>query len=416
MVTLEQHISRQKLSSYLGGDSSTPFGLVQEMVDKLPQGILQDPNSKFLDPAAGTGTYIIVLFYELKKYHSEEHILNNMLYVCETNRFKLRMLKNLGIKNIYEGSFLEYDFKDMKFDVIIGNPPYNKPRKGDGKRRSGSDNLWGEFVNTGIELVKEGGYFSLIHPCSWTTLSKEGGKADYMGNIMSKYKTHYINLYECGKYFNVGSDFSYYTLEKTLNNPNFSTEYIFQNKNTTFTGSIKLWERRYLPKLVTPEILEIFDKTVNSNLPKFEFNISSTHISNKDKVNKEQTEEYNIPIHNGKAILYSNTPHNSHGIPKVVIPLSCHYKDLQYTTYGVCQNSGYILASNEEEGKNLYNNLNNPIYKFITKLTFWSGWNSKPILRSLPYLDPSKSWSEDEIYNYLGLVEYKEFIAEYLDT
>lgn len=92
MVTLEQHISRQKLSSYLGGDSSTPFGLVQEMVDKIPLEVIKNPNSKFLDPAAGVGTFVIILFYELKKYHSEEHILNNMLYVCEVNRFKVRIL------------------------------------------------------------------------------------------------------------------------------------------------------------------------------------------------------------------------------------------------------------------------------------------------------------------------------------
>tara|TARA_R110000823_G_scaffold304118_1_gene425634 strand:- start:1163 stop:2185 length:1023 start_codon:yes stop_codon:yes gene_type:complete len=167
MVTLEQHISRQKLNSRTGGDISTPLGLVQEMVNKIPLEVKKDPNKKFFDPAAGTGSFIIVLFYELKKYHSEEHILNNMLYAGESNRFKLRMLKNLGIKNIYGGSFPEQDFKDMKFDVIIGNPPYNdsnisKIKEANGKL--GQATFYKKFIYKAFDLQKENGMTVFILP------------------------------------------------------------------------------------------------------------------------------------------------------------------------------------------------------------------------------------------------------------
>ena len=169
MVTLEQHISRQKLSSYLGGDSSTPFGLVQEMVDKIPLEVIKNPNSKFLDPAAGVGTFVIILFYELKKYHSEEHILNNMLYVCEVNRFKVRILKNLGIKNIYGESFLEQDFKGMKFDVILGNPPYNEGKNSTESRNARS--LYVKFIDKITLLSPE--YSLLVIPYTWLISKKQ---------------------------------------------------------------------------------------------------------------------------------------------------------------------------------------------------------------------------------------------------
>lgn len=123
MVTLEKHVSRQKMSVYLGEDSSTPLELAQEMVSKIPLEILKDPERRFLDPCAGTGTFLIALFHELKKYHSEDHILSNMLYACEVDKFKLRILKNLGVRNIYEESYFEGEF-DMKDLIIIGNPPF----------------------------------------------------------------------------------------------------------------------------------------------------------------------------------------------------------------------------------------------------------------------------------------------------
>tara|TARA_B110000977_G_scaffold200766_1_gene292496 strand:+ start:1235 stop:2371 length:1137 start_codon:yes stop_codon:yes gene_type:complete len=169
MVTLEQHISRQKLNSRTGGDISTPLGLVQEMVNKIPLEVKKDPNKKFFDPAAGTGSFIIILFYELKKYHSEEHILNNMLYAGESNRFKLRMLKNLGIKNIYGGSFPEQDFKDMRFDVILGNPPYNEGKNSTESRNARS--LYVKFIDKITELSPE--YSLLVIPYTWMISKKQ---------------------------------------------------------------------------------------------------------------------------------------------------------------------------------------------------------------------------------------------------
>ena len=169
MVTLEQHISRQKLNSRTGGDISTPLGLVQEMVNKIPLEVKKDPNKKFFDPAAGTGSFIIILFYELKKYHSEEHILNNMLYAGESNRFKLRMLKNLGIKNIYGGSFPEQDFKDMRFVVILGNPPYNEGKNSTESRNARS--LYVKFIDKITELSPE--YSLLVIPYTWMISKKQ---------------------------------------------------------------------------------------------------------------------------------------------------------------------------------------------------------------------------------------------------
>ena len=61
----------------------TPIELVESMIDDIPLHILKDPDSKFLDNSAGSGNFIIALKNELIKYHSEKHVLDNMLYAVE---------------------------------------------------------------------------------------------------------------------------------------------------------------------------------------------------------------------------------------------------------------------------------------------------------------------------------------------
>ena len=65
------------------GEVFTPFELCELMVNRIPLNTLKDPESTFIDPAAGSGNFLIALRDRLKEYHSEEHILNNMLYAVE---------------------------------------------------------------------------------------------------------------------------------------------------------------------------------------------------------------------------------------------------------------------------------------------------------------------------------------------
>jgi hypothetical protein len=61
----------------------TPQELVESMVDEIEIDILKDPKSTFIDNSAGCGNFLIALKNRLREYHSEEHILNHMLYAIE---------------------------------------------------------------------------------------------------------------------------------------------------------------------------------------------------------------------------------------------------------------------------------------------------------------------------------------------
>lgn len=61
----------------------TPPELIDKMILDLPEEVLKDPNSKFIDNCAGDGNFLIQLLQTLRKYHSEQHIVDNMLYAVE---------------------------------------------------------------------------------------------------------------------------------------------------------------------------------------------------------------------------------------------------------------------------------------------------------------------------------------------
>lgn len=65
------------------GEVFTPDFLCHQMIDCIPDHDLKNPNSTFLDNSAGSGNFIVALQNRLLKYHSLQHVNDNMLYAVE---------------------------------------------------------------------------------------------------------------------------------------------------------------------------------------------------------------------------------------------------------------------------------------------------------------------------------------------
>jgi len=61
----------------------TPMELVEYMIDDIDIELLKDPTSTFIDNSAGCGNFLVGMKNRLLLYHTEQHILNNMLYAVE---------------------------------------------------------------------------------------------------------------------------------------------------------------------------------------------------------------------------------------------------------------------------------------------------------------------------------------------
>ena len=100
----------------------TPQELVESMIDEIPLELLQDSTSTFIDNSAGSGNFLVGLKNRLCQYHSEEHVLNHMLYaveMMEDNHKELCTRLGVSVNHPHYvcADALEYDYS---FGELIG--------------------------------------------------------------------------------------------------------------------------------------------------------------------------------------------------------------------------------------------------------------------------------------------------------
>ena len=161
-------IALKKMSRLSVSEVVTPDNVAMELVNNLPDDICA--SDKFLDIASKTGEFANAL---LQKYG--EKIKKNVYsiptsgvtYECTRKIYKLL---GLPVEHIYS-DFTSYDLidttkneeilkelKDMNFDTIIGNPPYQVIATGDA---NGSDPIYHLFIDAGKQFCNRE---TLIHP------------------------------------------------------------------------------------------------------------------------------------------------------------------------------------------------------------------------------------------------------------
>ena len=106
----------------LTGEVFTPMEVCEAMVNDIPESVLKNPNSTFLDNSAGAGNFMVALQIKLQEYHSLQHINDNMLYAVELMEDNhSEMCNKLGVSTSHPhfvcADALEYDYS---FGNLIG--------------------------------------------------------------------------------------------------------------------------------------------------------------------------------------------------------------------------------------------------------------------------------------------------------
>lgn len=303
-----------------GIDGPTPHVLIESMFEKLTTNIdWKNPNLKILDPAFGFGSFLFFSYLKLKEYHSDKHILHNMLYGVEIEPFRFELVKRkFKIKNIFKEDFLNPSNKlnkilNMKFDVIIGNPPYQM-QVGPNK----TETIWDKFVIKSINQLNENGYLCLIHPSGWRNVD---GKFRYVQNELKKFNIIYLEMHDKSdglKTFGAATTYDWYIVEKS--NKKTITTLKLQN------GNIIKHDLKELPFIPSGDF-HILDKLLakeNEECINVIYSSSSYETRNPHmKANLKGTYKYPcvymIKVNGEPKLHYSSVNNKGHfGIPKLI--------------------------------------------------------------------------------------------------
>jgi site-specific DNA-methyltransferase (adenine-specific) len=383
-----------------------PTELWEIITSHIPDEVLLRKDLKILSPACGHANEADVIVRRMAELGRTTAEIKDSIYLIDKYSVFTRDAMRRGYTNVIKADFLNWE-TDMKFDVILGNPPYQSTDD-DGERKSKSTNLWSRFTKKSFDLIKDDGIVALITPSSWAsnTVDLLQGKIKLFKDIFVKNNPIAINTHTVADHFpGIGSTFSYFVVEKKDNKGS--------TKLTDVDGNEIVQDLRgfqNLPKVISKESLSI-DKKFSAHMT--DNTTCSGQLQNKGclysatKTEEFTWEAYHTPsVADAGSTWFTNVKHPNFDKPKIIISISGYFRP--YADNGTIGYTDMCLAYILKDGELLSAAeavFGSKLYKFYLENNKWSGFNPKEIIRSFPVLDFTKNWTDTEIYNYFGLTQ-----------
>lgn len=426
----------------------TPAKVADEMAAILPfEELSEKADAKFLDIASKEGEFSVALY----RRFGEKVKLG--LYAIETSSLayeftrKVYTLLGMPVENIY-ADFTSYDLigennneiikqlTDMKFDVIIGNPPY---QESDGGAGASAKPIYNQFVNVSKEV--DSTYLCIIMPSRWMA----GGKGlDEFRNAMLNDK-HIAELHDfmhpedIFPNTNNRGGVCYFMRNANYDNTEHKVKIVTHYENYSHTAQRSLKTDDLDIFVRDSQAINILDKVVNA----IHFQSISTIISArkpfgfesqiiKTSIFHDTRDNMDIPILcYGKAarigyIELSEIHSHLEWIDKwkVYVPESNNIgtelnDDNQNSFVGapgtICTETYLVVGTEldltQEKASNLSNYLRTRFARFLLSLAKISQHGTGKTYRFIPLQDFSKSWTDEELYTRYGLTaEETDFI------
>ena len=486
----------------------TPPDVANKMLDMLPQELFSDPNAKFLDPACKTGVFLREIAKRLIAGLADkipdlqtriDHIFHNQLYgiaiteltgllsrrsvYCskspngkysvsrfDTDEGNIRYrrvnhefingkCRYCGANTTYDrGEELEthaYEFIhttnaeqifNMKFDVIISNPPYQLNFGIEGTNSSNAKSIYNQFITKALQLRSR--YFCVITPSRWMTKTAQGIPDDWVESMIKSNHIQVLhdfpNANDCFPGVEIKGGVSYFLWNRDYYG---KCKYFYHDYN----GG-KVQERfDYLDPanagivIREPHSYSIFEKIVavegnyyaelSKNFsglvsPKHFFDDSLLLTSNWKGYSKEKSDLYNIKYYISRAfndasfgwIRQSDLPKNqkTKDLHKVYIPAAGGTGNdsqvLGMPFYGepnsVCSQTYLVIGFdpvkhnfNKVECENIISYIKTKFFRYLVSIKKKTQNGPRGVYQFVPLQDFSKPWTDEELYNKYGLNE-----------
>lgn len=370
--------------------------LVEEILDQLPKSVWSSKTTTFLDPAIGGGQFVSAIERRLRLAdHSDENIASRV-FGFEDNQMRINFAVNKHkLKGTYTAKKFIEEKNDMKFDVIVGNPPYQ-----DGTKEGGQNKIYNQFAKKSLELLSDNGVLAFITPTSVCKKSKRFSIANIDGLKQVDFTAN--------NYFDVGAKICSWIVEKTYVG---KVKVKFDNGEELVDQHVPIVDY----SVVTKEFSELYQSirniTKDMNFRMFKHN--SIDMSNCRS--SEQDEKYCYPIYKlnsdgSKTICqYNSVKPKLHSKRSFTVAISKKF-DVSMTAvdefdYDMTHVS--VEVENDQQVENIKSFIFSDYFrKHVDTWKLYDGYGWNYALLYLPPFDKNKHWTNEEV---------KEFIESFYD-
>ena len=470
----------------------TPPKIVNEMLDLLPQTVFKDKNAKFLDPATKSGVFLREIAKRLLEGLKEEipilqeridHIFHNQLFgiaiteltsllarrtlycskypnsvysisifdnvkgnvlfnrvdhewrnnsciKCGANKIIMNRessLENHAYEFIHTNNLKE--LSEVKFDVIIGNPPYQMKTGG---AQAQATPLYNKFIEQAIKLNPR--YLSMIIPSRWFTGGF--GLDNFRKNMLNDQRIRiihdYLNARDCFPNVDIKGGVNYFLWDRdNIGDCEIST---FQNNEIISKMIRPLKENDYDFLIRYNDAIPILRKIQKLNEETLSESVSSQRpfgLATNFKDIKDTSKDGFIKIYAYKKIGYVSLNYvtkNEHMIDKwkVLVPKAVGsgesdkdiFKPILAEPNSVCTETYIVIGSFDSkiEANNLISYINTNFFHFLVTLVKNTQDALKKVYQLVPVQNFEEIWSDKKLEEKYGLIEKeKNFIKSLLN-
>lgn len=367
-------IKTPKYKTRLRGETRTSRVVIDNILDQLPNKVWKK-GGLFLDPCCGRGTFLLAIVDRLLPYHSPNAV-SKMIYGVDIDPWcvyttKIIVDDYLGVNttNIVVDDSLIRKW-NMKFDAVVGNPPYQNATNLIRAGGRGNTSIWDKFVVKGLELLNDKGHLAFIHPAHWRKPEDRHGFWKLLTQDNQMIKLVMGSGLGDQDWFGIGFGVDYYVLQKT---PKYTTTKVIDWEGIEY--DLDLSTLPWLPNFAIKEITQLLGSGVNV--------LYNTFYHTQKDHSEVKTAKYLYPVvhtinSDGLGIKYfdSRPPNDDthFGIPKVLLNQGRYqYPVNDYRgEYGMSQLTFGIPIKNKKDGEQLVDYINSPAGKRLIAATKWN--------------------------------------------
>lgn len=282
----------------------TPWDLCHEMVSKLPLEVFTGKTFLTINLE-----YVEVLCYTFNVKRENVWFVTD----CQEKAKVISHPRYAGV-NVVCADYLNWS-TNMKFDVIVGNPPYQIKSNADNRK---TQPIWDKFVAKSLSLLKENGYLCYVHPAGWRNV--DGAFKNTQELLLSKDIKH-LEMYdkEQGfKTFGARTMYDWYVLQNRI----YAHETTIKDQDGNFIN-VDLSKLPFMPNSGLDEITVLMAKNDEEKCEvlysRSDYGTDKPNMSIEKKGIFKYPCIYMIRVNDEPVMWYSLTNDKGHfGIPKFI--------------------------------------------------------------------------------------------------